>query len=70
MHGDQQLVRRCFLVSTQNNQPEDSLSVDKLDQQKNKERDEPVEQLIFIPLKEEDPEKTVQIGSQLSDPER
>ena len=46
------------------------MSVDKLDQRENQERGEPVEQLIFIPLKKEDPEKTVQIGSPLSDLER
>ena len=63
MCGDQQLARRCFMVSIKNNQSEDSLSVDKLDQKKNEEMDEPVEQLISIPLKEEDPEKTIQIGS-------
>ena len=59
MHGDQQLVRCCFLVSTQNNKPEDSLPVDKLDQRENQERGKPAEQLIFILLKEEDPKKTV-----------
>ena len=63
MHGDQQLVRCCFLVFTQNNQFEDSLFVDKLDQRENEERGEPAKQLIFIPLKEEDLEKIVQIGS-------
>ena len=50
------------MISTKNNQSEDSLSVDKLDQRENEERDEPIEQLISIPLKK-DPEKTVQIGS-------
>ena len=59
MCGDQQLARRCFLVSTQNNKPEDPLPIDKLDQRKNQERGEPAEQLISIPLKEEDPEKMV-----------
>ena len=58
------------MISTKNNQSEDFLSVDKLDQRKIEERGEPAEQLISIPLKEEDPEKTVQIGSQLSDLER
>ena len=53
------LVRCCFLVSTQNNKSEDSLPIDKLDQRENQERDESAEQLIFIPLKEEDLEKTV-----------
>ena len=43
------------------------MSVYKLDQRENEERDELVEQLIFIPLKEEDLEKMIQIGSQLSD---
>ena len=51
------------MVSIKNNQSEDSLSVDKLDQRKNEERDEPAEQLVPIPLKKEDPEKMVQIGS-------
>ena len=69
MHGDQQLARRYFLVFTQNNKPEDSLSVDKLDQRENQEMGEPAEQLVPIPLRE-DSEKTVQIGSQLSDSER
>ena len=69
MRGDQQLARPCFLISTQNNQSEDSLSVDKLDQRENKERNEPTEQLSFIPQKEEDPKKMIQIGSQLPDPE-
>ena len=70
MHGDQQLSWRCFLISIKNNQTEDSLSVDKLDQRKNEEKGDPAEQLIFIPLKEEDLKKMVQIGSPLSDPER
>ena len=70
MHGDQQLARCYFLISTQNNQSEDFLSVNKLDQKENKERDEPVEQLVSIPLKKEDPKKIIQIGSQLSDPEQ
>ena len=69
MHGDQQLIRYCFLIFTQNNQSEDSLSIDKLDQRENEQRGKPAEQLIFISLKE-DPEKMVQIGSQLSDLER
>ena len=63
MHGDQQLTQRYFLVSTQNNQPKDSLSGDKLDQRENEEKKKLAEQLISIPLKEEDSEKTVQIGS-------
>ena len=70
MHGDQQLVRCCFLIFTQNNQLENSLSIDKLDQRENKEKGEPAEQLVFIPLKEEDPKKMVQIESQLPDPKR
>ena len=69
MRGDQQLVRRCFLISTQNNKPDDSLLVDKLDQRENHERGEPAEQLVFIPLRKEDPEKMVRIGSQLSNSE-
>ena len=40
-----------------------------MDQRKNEQRDKPIEQLIFIPLKEENPKKMIQIGSQLSDPE-
>ena len=37
MREDQQLIRRYFLVSTQNNKPEDSLPVDKLDKKKSGE---------------------------------
>ena len=59
MCKDQQLVRRCSLVSLQNNKPKDSLFVDKLDQRENKQRGELAEQLVPIPLKEEDPEKMV-----------
>ena len=66
--GDQQLTRRCFLVSIQNNKPEDSLPVDKLDQRENQERGEPAKQLVSVLLKEEDLQKMVQIRSQLSDP--
>ena len=62
MREDQQLVRCCFLVFTQNNQFKDSLSIDKLDQRENEEIDELIEQLIFILLKE-DLEKIVYIGS-------
>ena len=58
------------MISIKNNQSEDSLSIDKLDQRENKEKDEPAEQLVSIPLREEDPKKMVQIGSQLSDPKR
>ena len=43
MREDQQLVRHCFLVFTQNNQPEDFLCIDKLDQKENEERGEPTE---------------------------
>ena len=68
MCGDQQLAQHCFMIFIKNNQSEDSLSVKKLDQRENEERGEPVEQLISIPLKEEDPEKKVRIRSQLSDP--
>ena len=59
MHEGQQLARCCFMIYTKNNQSKDSLSVDKLDQRENKERGEPVEQLVSIPLKEENSEKTV-----------
>ena len=43
MHGDHQLTRYCFIVSSKNNQFEDSLSIDKWDQKENKKRDEPAE---------------------------
>ena len=43
IRGDQQLARCCFLISTQNNKSEVSLSVNKLDQKKNEEIDEPTE---------------------------
>ena len=46
------------------------MSIDKLDHKENQERGEPTEQLIFVLLKEEDLEKMVRIGSQLSDSER
>ena len=39
--GDQQLARRCFQISTQNNKSKDFLSVDKLDQRKEEEQGEP-----------------------------
>ena len=42
---------------------EDPLSIDKLNQRKNEEMSELVEQLISIPLREDDPTKTIQIGS-------
>ena len=58
------------MVSIKNNQFEDFLFIDKLDQRENKERDKPTEQLISIPLREDDFEKMIQIGSQLSDPKR
>ena len=35
MCGDQQLIRYCFMISSKNNQSEDSLFVDKLDQREN-----------------------------------
>ena len=44
---------------------EDPLLIDKLDQRDNEERDELVEQLVSIPLREDNPTKTVQIGSLL-----
>ena len=43
MRVDQQLVGRCFMIFVKNSQLEDFLSVDKLDQKKNEERDEPAE---------------------------
>ena len=46
------------------------MSVNKLDQRENQERGEPAEQLVLIPLREEDLEKMVEIGSQLPDSER
>ena len=57
------------MISAKNNQSKDFLSIDKLDQRENEEKSEPAEQLVSIPLKE-DLDKPVQIGSQLSDPER
>ena len=41
------------MISTESNKLEDPLSVDKLDQRDSKERDEPTEQLVSIPLKED-----------------
>ncbi|XP_073117116.1 uncharacterized protein [Elaeis guineensis] len=69
MRWDQQLVRRCFQISTQNNKSEDSLPVDKLDQWEEEEWGEPAEQLISIPMAK-NPEQVIWVGSQLSDPER
>ena len=43
------------MISVENDKPEDLLSVDKLDHKKNEQRDEPAEQLVSIPLKEDDP---------------
>ena len=47
------------MISTKNNQSEDSLSTDKLDQRENEEIGESVEQLVSIPLREDNPEKIV-----------
>ena len=47
--------------------PTEALSIDKLDQREEKSREEPVEQLISVPLNDEDPAKTIQVGSSLSD---
>ena len=58
------------MISTKGNKPEDPLLVDKLDQRDSKERGELVEQLILIPLIENDLTKTIQIGSQLPESER
>ena len=68
MHGDQQLARRCFQISTQSNESKDSLTVDKLDEREEEERGESAEQLIFIPMTK-NPEQIVWVGSQLSDSE-
>ena len=70
MRGDQQLARHCFIVFTEVNKPEDPLSIDKLDQRDSEERGKPAEQLVSIPLKEDDPTKTIQIRLQLSNPKR
>ena len=43
MHGDQQLIRQCFQISTQSNELKDSLTVDKLDQREEEKRGEPAE---------------------------
>ena len=69
MRWDQQLVRRCFQISTQNNKSEDSLPVDKLDQWEEEEWGEPAEQLISIPMAK-NPEQVIWVGSQLSNPEQ
>ena len=69
IHGDQQLARYCFIISAENSKSEDPLSIDKLDQRENKEMGESAEQLILIPLREDNPTRTVQNGSQLYDPE-
>ena len=65
MRGDQQLTRCYFMISIDGNKSEDPLSIDKLDQRDNEEKDEPVEQLISIPLGENDLTKIVQIRSLL-----
>ena len=46
--------------------PMEALSIDRLDQGEEESRREPTEWLISIPLKEEDPTKTIQVGSLLS----
>ena len=68
MRGDQQLTRQCFQIFTQSNESKNSLTVDKLDQREEEQR-ELAEQLISIPMIE-NPEQVVWVGSQLSDPER
>ena len=55
------------MISTEGAKLEDPLMIDKLDHRENKEREESAEQLVTIPLKEEDPTKIVSIGSWLSD---
>ena len=70
MSRDQQLAWYCFMIFVKYSESEDLLSVDKLDQKENKEMDEPAKQQISILLREDDPVKTVQIGSQLSDLEQ
>ena len=62
MHGDQQLTRRCFMISAQNNKPENSLSADKLDQRENQKSGELAEQLTSIPITK-NLEQTIRIGS-------
>ena len=47
------------MVSAKNSQLKDSLSIDKLDQRENKKRDEPAKQLISIPLREDNPKKSI-----------
>ena len=68
MRGDQQLARRCFQISARSNEVKDSLTADKLDQRREEERGELVEQLVSV-LIAENPERVVWVGSQLSDPE-
>ena len=50
MQGDQQLIRCCFMISTEGIKSKEPLTIDKLDQRKIEERGEPAEQLISIPL--------------------
>lgn len=63
MRGDQQLIRQCLMI--QDKQTISKLSLDQLDQREPKRYGEPAKKTIFVPLKEEDSMKTIQIGNLL-----
>lgn len=59
IQGDEQLTQQCFMASTQNRQPLEASSVTGLNLQDEEIRGEPTEQLISVPLRDEELTKTI-----------
>ena len=69
VRGDQVLARRCYNIALQRNGQSDSCLVDGLDTRDDlvEERDEPIEDLVPIPLNDGNEEHVVKIGSNLGE---
>ena len=63
LRGDQQLAKRCFSIASK--QTKEQSPLESLDSREEEARGAPVEELEMHPLKEDDPTKTIQIGSML-----
>lgn len=61
MHGNQQLTQPCYQISPKAWRHDESIIADHSDQRESKKRDEPIEELLSFPLKD-DPARTVQSG--------
>lgn len=70
MHRDQQFAPQCLMRATKVHKANEIMIAEQLDQRDQDKWDEPVEQLISLPLKDEDPLRVVQVRALLPKQER